>query len=331
MMNNTTCYINFSYNRILLPSLYSSLLCFGLPSNSLALYGLYRLVKAENLLPIYVMNLLLSDLFQMCTMPFWIDYYWKERKWHFGETACLIVGFIFYVSLFVSVGFLCCIALERYLATVHPIWFHSHHRLRYACALCASIWVAFVLLFLAVNTTRGNESDLCFEHYPITKEHAIFRLTTMTMGFPLPFLLQLFLYIGIRRSLHFATSVPLNDKKRINRLLSLVLALFVLFFGPYHVISYVRYVYVVLQEDSCDFETKLDIYLQVARGLLSLNCLLDPIMYIFVCRNAQKEILAAFPFLKKPFTLLGFQKQFQESHTHNDFAINSVAGSVTRL
>ncbi|KAK6467639.1 G-protein coupled receptor 4-like, partial [Huso huso] len=178
-IRNESCdNIDFSLDQTFLPVLYGLVFCIGLPTNCLALYGLYRLVRTDNALPVYVINLLLSDLLQISTLPLWIDYYSHGHVWRFGNTLCEITGVIFWICQSVSIFFMLCVALERYIAVSHPLCFRS-------------------------------------------------------------------------------------------------------------------------QWDSCDYEARIFIYFQIGMGFLSLNSLLDPFLYIFVCRDVRKEMLDSFPCFQK--------------------------------
>ncbi|KAK1152037.1 G-protein coupled receptor 4-like [Acipenser oxyrinchus oxyrinchus] len=181
-IRNESCdNIDFSLDQTFLPVLYGLVFCIGLPTNCLALYGLYRLVRTDNALPVYVINLLLSDLLQISTLPLWIDYYSHGHIWCFENTLCKITGVIFWISQSVSIFFMLCVALERYI--MPP-------------TLCAS-----------------------------------------------------------------EASVD--------------------------------------SRDSCDYEARIFIYFQIGMGFLSLNSLLDPFLYIFVCGDVRKEMLYSFPCFQK--------------------------------
>lgn len=41
---------------------------------------------------------------------------WSHREW-----LCQLCGFLLYENIYISIGFLCCISLDRYLAVVHPL------------------------------------------------------------------------------------------------------------------------------------------------------------------------------------------------------------------
>ncbi|XP_041109821.1 G-protein coupled receptor 4-like [Polyodon spathula] len=310
----TSCGNDLSSDGMFLPVLYGFVFCIGLPLSCLGIYGLYWLVKNENILPIFIMNLLLSDILQISMLPLWIDYYSQGHKWRFGKTSCIFTGTLFYVSMFASIGFLCCIALERYLAVSHPMWFQNSKRLKYTAMLCVGLWITFTFPALVyLNFTKDySNSYLCFEDDYPDKRLAMFNLITTAMTFIPALLLLVVLYTATRRSITKAVSIPDNEKKRINLLLALVLLIFILVFGPYHIICYVKNVLVIFQEDVCHFESKIFIYLQIAKGLLSLNSLLDSILYIFVCKNVRKEMLESF---QRIVSLIDHQETLQAHQT----------------
>uniref|UniRef100_W5LVR6 G-protein coupled receptors family 1 profile domain-containing protein n=1 Tax=Lepisosteus oculatus TaxID=7918 RepID=W5LVR6_LEPOC len=288
------CNINFTVDQTFLPVLYGCVFCVGLPVNILALYGLYRLVKANYTLSVFIINLLLSDLLHISTLPFWIDYYRRGHKWMFGYSACRIIGYMFGTSLYASVCFMCCIALERYLAIVYPLWFRSHRRMKFACLLCLSVWV-LVIAIQSVGYSFGFErtrpaSDLCLESYPKSREFAVFQLVVMPFTFVLPVLLFGILFARIHRSLHKESFMPDRKKKRITHLLLLVLLIYVVIYGPYHVTAFALCIGALVTSDRCRFESDLFVFFRVTVGILSLNPVLDPILYAFIGNDFREAL-----------------------------------------
>ncbi|MBN3273376.1 GPR4 protein, partial [Polyodon spathula] len=326
-MNNISCNnIDFSSDQTFLSVLYGFVFCIGLPTNCLALYGLYRLVKTDNALPVYVINLLLSDLLQISMLPLWIDYYSHGHVWRFGVTSCNLVGSVFYISLYVSIFFMCCIALERYLAIVHPFFFQSIRGLRFACLFSLAVWVlvtippsvALTLLF------KENGSSHCLESYPSNASFITYRLITLVFSFFLPLAFLVFVHVKTQRTLSAVLLVPEEEKKRIKGLLSLVLLIFVVVFGPYHLIGSIKYIGLIGHQCMCDFEAKIFIYYQVGRGLLSLNSLLDPIMYIFLRKDVRNHMLHFFPCLQRVAGLMNCQTSRSSRQTESSSATYSV-------
>ncbi|XP_066578288.1 G-protein coupled receptor 4-like [Amia ocellicauda] len=302
MNNSTICDIDLNADQIFLPVLYGCVFCIGLPTNCLALYGMFCLVKTDYTLPIYIINLLLADLLQIGTLPLWMDYYSRGHQWRFGHAACKIIGCVFYISLFVSICFMCCVSLERYLAIVHPLWFQSQRMVRNVYLLSLAVWLFFTSA-VAVGFKMGFEgnttSTLCMEEFPSKTDFALFQLVSIPFTFLLPLLFLLFVFFRVRSSLARSVSLSGQEKRRFNGLLLLIVLMFLLIFGPYHLVRMVRYAGVISVSDKCHFESRIFLPFQIALGLLSVNAILDPIMYIFIYKSSREKMLASFPCLHR--------------------------------
>lgn len=87
-------------------------------------------VRQRNELGIYLMNLSVADLLYITTLPLWIDYFLQHDDWIHGQESCKLFGFIFYTNIYVSIAFLCCISLDRYLAVAFPLRFAKVRRIK---------------------------------------------------------------------------------------------------------------------------------------------------------------------------------------------------------
>ncbi|MED6237644.1 hypothetical protein ATANTOWER_030102 [Ataeniobius toweri] len=92
---------------------------FGLPSNLLALWVLVFRTKH---LPSTTMliNLTVVDCLLFLVLPFRIAYHFQGNNWDLGEPFCRIVMAMFYGNIYSSVWCLALVALDRYVALVHP-------------------------------------------------------------------------------------------------------------------------------------------------------------------------------------------------------------------
>ncbi|XP_039601990.1 G-protein coupled receptor 4-like [Polypterus senegalus] len=296
-MNN--CHIDFSSQRDLLPGLYGAIFCVALPTNCLALYGLYKLLKAEDSLPVYVINLLLTDILQIVTLPLWIDYYKNGHVWRFHEVTCDIFGVLLYISLLGNVGFLSLIAVERYIAVAHPLWYKNFRRLSNACILCLALWGLFTGISLLVWYFKRENSKylLCFENYPATNTFSILCLSMSVFLFPLPLALLIFIYIRIEKSLRNLQSVPDESKKKIKYLLITIVLIFILVYGPFCTTALIRFVGLLIVSDKCQHESKMFYAYRCTFALLNVTSLLDPVFYILISKDICKELKELFPFI----------------------------------
>lgn len=72
----------------------------------------------------------MADLLYITTLPLWIDYFLQHDDWIHGQESCKLFGFIFYTNIYVSIAFLCCISLDRYLAVAYPMRFAKIRRIK---------------------------------------------------------------------------------------------------------------------------------------------------------------------------------------------------------
>lgn len=296
------CGIDFSQDGIFLPVLYGIFFIIGTPLNLLALFGLYKLIQSENVLPVYVINLLIADLIQLLTFPLWIDYYANGHYWRFGPRSCQFMGMFFYISIYAGIFFMCIIALERHLAIARPLSFKHLRNLRFARWIALSIWIliavppaiAFDKLF-----PKQENYTLCIEKYPSEGSFITYRLITLLVSFIIPLSFIVGLHRETVRSLMAINSLSSEEKRSIRGLLTLLVAVFVTVLGPYHFIGCVKYVGLLIHSSACIWEKAVFVPYQLARGFLSLNSLLDPVFYIFLRRDFRDVAGNYLPCLKR--------------------------------
>ncbi|XP_073689702.1 G-protein coupled receptor 4 [Garra rufa] len=296
------CGIDFSQDAIFLPVLYGMFFVIGTPLNLLALFGLYRLIQSENVLPVYVINLLIADLIQLLTLPLWMDYYASGHYWRFGPRSCQFMGMFFYISIYAGIFFMCIIALERHLAIARPLSFKHLRNLRFARWIALSIWIliavppaiAFDKLF-----PKQENYTLCIEKYPSEGSFITYRLITLLVSFIIPLSFIVGLHRETVRSLMAINSLLSEEKRSIRGLLTLLVAVFVTVLGPYHFIGCVKYVGLLIHSSPCIWEKAVFVPYQVGRGFLSLNSLLDPVFYIFLRRDFRAAAGKYLPCLRR--------------------------------
>ncbi|KAM4600194.1 uncharacterized protein V3H82_011867 [Fundulus diaphanus] len=154
-------------------------------------------VKKNQGCPIFVINLLFSDLIQFC-----------------GRITIYLVGYyigsvIFAFGLFASVGFMVCISLERYLVIAKPLWYRFRRNIKTSVVVCVVVWVLPVLFQL----TDVTPISLACLHF-------------------LPIPVFIFCLVGTIKALSGAVSVPADEKRRIAAIQVAVLLIYTLLFLP---------------------------------------------------------------------------------------------------
>nr|XP_055025285.1 G-protein coupled receptor 4 [Misgurnus anguillicaudatus] len=281
------CGIDLSQDGIFLPLMYGIFFIMGAPLNLMALFGLYRLIKSENVLPVYVINLLIADLCQLLTLPLWMDYYANGHYWRFGPQTCRFMGLLFYNSIYAGIFFMCIIALEHHIAIARPLSFKHLRNLRFACCITLAVWILIVVPQVAAFKLfpKWDNSTLCTEKYPSESGFIIYRLITLLVSFIIPLSFIVGIHRQTIRSLMAINSLLSEEKRSIRGLLTLLVVVFVTVLGPYHFIGCVKYLGLLMHSSACVWEKAVFLPYQVGRGFLSLNSLLDPIFYIFLRRD----------------------------------------------
>ncbi|KAI2656440.1 G-protein coupled receptor 4 [Labeo rohita] len=128
-----------------------------IPMICLAIYAVYSLIKSKHAAPVFVINLLISDLIQIIWMLVFFSY----------KTVpdLPLIGIIW--AGFTGNCFMTCIAVERYILISHPIWHRSHHSVK--CFVCTSLtgWLLSLIIFLMIFTEPVPTFYMPFIFYPV--------------------------------------------------------------------------------------------------------------------------------------------------------------------
>lgn len=300
-MSNDTCTLPLDTDTFGLTCIYGFIFSLGLPSNLLSLWGLYHLGRSGGggCQLVYILNLLLSDLLQLLTLPLWILYLQGGHRWPYGQITCELVGYVFYVNVYASVMFLCLIAMDRCLAIVYPLSSRGVRTVRVAAVSGVAVWTLTFLFCLSglLPSVFNSERLLCLEQYPVTHKYAHFKITTVVLGFLLPCTILGYTSAHIGVTLRRSPSVSDHERHKIVGILVVITVNFIVVFGPYHLVGGYRFVSLLLTDEPRGFECSIFLVYRLCYGLTSLNTLLDPLFYIFLCPDARLELQRSLPCL----------------------------------
>lgn len=289
------------FKHTVYPIAYLFIFSLGLISNitSLIFFFASSVQKKASLTPVNILmlNLLLSDLMLVCSLPFRASYFLMDSNWVFGDVTCRIMSYVFYINMYGSVYFLTLLSIVRFVAIVKPFVYVRWQNPRRAWITCIVIWIIVSLAsipLLKAGTYKEYGKTRCLDLGHSNLETIIFlNRGTLFLGFVMPFAIISVCYI-------FAAVYLIKLKKRNKRsqfnqkkscsLVIIVLLIFLACFMPYHVVRTLfleaeRDIIINGYGDSCLYIESLRKAAVVTHVLASGNSCLDPLLFIFVGEN----------------------------------------------
>ncbi|XP_075054230.1 platelet-activating factor receptor isoform X2 [Mixophyes fleayi] len=301
------CTVDSEFRYTLFTVSYSIIFVFGFLANGYVLWVFARLYPAKRLseIKIFMINLTVTDLLFLVTLPLWIVYYNHRGDWIMPEFLCNIAGCFFFINTYCSVAFLGVISYNRYQAVTRPVeTAQSTARVRGMCvSLC--VWILIVgssLYFLSspgtnqVQDNDGNNYTRCFEGYNIENRGPVAIIHFILIAaFFLASIIIVVCNLVIFRTLITQTVQARQSaemKQRALYMVGAVLGVFVICFVPHHIVHgpWTLTVLRMWHEDDCSFRQTLNDVHQVTLCLMNTNCMLDPIIYCFLTKKFRKHL-----------------------------------------
>ncbi|KAM9354904.1 putative G-protein coupled receptor 132b [Pholidichthys leucotaenia] len=290
------CVPPYDDSRVPLVLLYSGVLAVGLPTNLLTAFLTVQQVWRKNVLGVYLFALTLCDLGYLCTLPLWVIYVSGSHTWPWSSAACKLTGYIFFNNMYVSIFLLCCISFDRYVAVVYSLEARGLRRQRLATLVVLAVFLVVAVGHVPVFTMRegatSNGSRHCFEPSWGSAMVTGFNYARFVIGFLLPLLLLVVTNRCILANVQRSTGLRCGQKRRVQRLAVAVVALFLVCFGPYHLILLIRAIvfHFPRLEGSCQFKSSTYTPYTVSLGLSTINSAANPLLYVLSSNNIRKEL-----------------------------------------
>lgn len=138
--DGSNCTKNDGFKYPLYSTVFSLVFVVGLITNMAAMYIFTCSLKLRNETTTYMINLVVSDLLFVFTLPLRV-FYFLNQDWPFGGVLCKLSVSLFYTNMYGSILFLTCISADRFLAIVHPLRSRALRTKRNAKIVCVAVWV----------------------------------------------------------------------------------------------------------------------------------------------------------------------------------------------
>ncbi|KAE8279826.1 Type-1 angiotensin II receptor Angiotensin II type-1 receptor [Larimichthys crocea] len=289
----------------LVPIVYGCIFVIGIVGNSMVVAIIYCYMKLKTVANIFVLNLAISDLTFLITLPMWATFTATGYHWPFGGFLCKASAGLVIFNLYTSVFFLTALSIDRYLAIVHPVRSRRFRTVLYARITCVVIWLFAFVLSVPTALTRDvhhiSNTTVCGILHPesIENERALkelllaISLMKSLLGFLVPFVVIITCYCLIGRTLLEARHIQKSSRSRDDEVLRMLAAAVLAFFlcwVPHQVFHFIQVLTQLTQLDCAILEI-IDTAMPFTICIAYFNSCINPIVYGFVGNNFRKNLL----------------------------------------
>lgn len=319
---NGTCSRDNALKTVVFPVLYSFLFLVGLSLNALATWVFFRIPSKSHFI-IYLKNIVVADVIMTFTFPFKVLSDSNMASIGLRIFVCRVSSVLFYLTMYISILFFGMISIDRCRKTLRPFRGTNAARLTRRKLLSGAIWTCLLALCLPnVILTRKTPTSLYFKCSELKTEAGLFwhevvnhvcqvifwgNLGTVIVCYTL--ITREFYRSHSRAKSHSSggtihqassgttpTRKPGQRKKKMSANVFLVLAVFFVCFIPFH---FARVPYTMSQTRQV-FDCKFKLFFfQLKESTLflsSLNSLLDPLIYFFLCKSFRTTLFKTLRF-----------------------------------
>ncbi|KAJ3586787.1 hypothetical protein NHX12_013180 [Muraenolepis orangiensis] len=281
--------------RIALFLLYLFIFMVGLIGNLLVVWINWRGRHSANGVQFCILNLSLSDLTVMASLPFFILEVTLGDVWLWGHFLCKFTNLLYLLNLYGSSFFLALMTLERYLSLVRPSTpslFPVSGRRRWL--LCGGVWLFSLFLTLLENVhVRLLEWDEpgCFmvPQSSSVEWYISMSFLQLILQFVVPGAVIVGCNVQIARAVRTAPDVQGRREVWLVHVYSLV---FIICWLPFNVVMTL-----ITVDDlhpmlfSCNTVEIIYFAYSVVQGLSLFHCVANPILYNFLSKSFRNKLL----------------------------------------
>ncbi|XP_062403921.1 leukotriene B4 receptor 1-like [Sardina pilchardus] len=259
----------------------------GVPGNLVVLAVLRHRLAGGNFTLWLMLNLSVSDLLTLLTLPVWI--YTLCHGWSLGLMPCKLLSYLVYWSLYTSVLCITLLSVQRYIQVLYPQrWAELKSPGRKL--LLGLVWAlggilsCHALVQREVMLVKKDGRLHCLQHYRWDGEQVTTLLLESLLLFVLPFSILASLYVSLHRRV---TQTIRSGHERMKKLVVSIIVVFFIFYIPIHLNNLFTIVAVSL--GSKDLLRFSRVTKNAAGALTFINSCVNPFLYAFSHRELRQS------------------------------------------
>nr|XP_009686125.1 PREDICTED: C-C chemokine receptor type 5-like [Struthio camelus australis]XP_009686126.1 PREDICTED: C-C chemokine receptor type 5-like [Struthio camelus australis] len=279
-----------------LPPLYSLVVIFGLIGNVLVVLILVKYKRLKSMTDIYLLNLAISDLLFIFSLPFWA--YYAAQEWIFGDALCRILSGVYLLGFYSGIFFIILLTIDRYLAIVHAVFALKARTVTYGILTSTVTWVVALSVSLPGFFFHKSQKEIsrytCSAHYPIGDNinwKYFYTLTMNILGLIVPMIIMIFSYSQILKTLMRCRN---EKKQKAVRLIFVIMIFYFIFWAPFNITSFLYTFQPSFSLNTCEISGQLGKAIQVTETISMIHCCINPVIYVFVGEKFRKYLYAFF-------------------------------------
>ncbi|NXN16614.1 OXGR1 protein, partial [Indicator maculatus] len=299
--------VDVSLKTLYLPIMYSIIFLVGFPGKVIAICVYSFKMKPWKSSTIIMLNLALTDLLYLTSLPFLIHYYANGEHWIFGEFTFKFSLFSFHLNLYSSILFLTCFSAFQYVVIAHPMKFFDIQRNLWSAVARIAIWMISLAAVSPINFLISSKDPLGIL---IATKHVQNRTICLdlaaaedldtsrwynwlltALAFFLPLLTVTLCYVLIIYTLATGPHTRAFYKQKARRLAVVLLVVFYVCFLPFHIF---RGILLELRARpvSCHLRNTIYLMLIISKPLAALNTFGNLLLYVVTGDNFQQAIIS---------------------------------------
>ncbi|NXY12665.1 CCR8 protein, partial [Atrichornis clamosus] len=278
------------------PVLYCLLFVTGLVGNVLVIWILTVFKKIKTMTDVYLLNLTISDLLLVFSLPFLVQYS-IVSQWTFGNVLCKIISSIYFIGFYSNVFFITIMSIDRYLAIVQSICALRIRTTAHGVITSLVLWAVAILAsmpdLIFFQEMNDKNQIKCFPNYPGSNNGwKIFsNFEVNILGWLIPICVVIFCYCSILKNLQKCHT---QKKYKAIKLVFIVVIVFFLFWTPVNIVLFLDSLRNMSIINHCQTSKRLDLAMELTEALSLVHCCLNPVIYAFVGEKFKKHLRDAF-------------------------------------